>query len=86
MKIDLKNLSIKKAHEAMMNGEYTAVDLANAYLENIKEKDRNLLCVTGLSLRETEFYSETGSHILFSFNFFVVAGFILMITLRVSGH
>jgi aspartyl-tRNA(Asn)/glutamyl-tRNA(Gln) amidotransferase subunit A len=39
MKIDLKNLSIKKAHEAMMSGEYTAVDLANAYLENIKEKD-----------------------------------------------
>ena len=42
MKIDLKNLSIKKAHEAMMNGEYTAVDLANAYLENIKEKDIKL--------------------------------------------
>lgn len=39
MKIDLKNLTIKKAHEAMVNGEYTAVDLASAYLENIKNKD-----------------------------------------------
>ena len=37
--MELKNLTIKKAHEAMMSGEYTAVDLANAYLENIKEKD-----------------------------------------------
>ena len=39
MNIDLKNLTITKAHEAMVSGEYTAVDLASAYLENIKNKD-----------------------------------------------
>lgn len=39
MMINLKELTIKKAHEAMMAGEYTAVDLAQAYLENIKNKD-----------------------------------------------
>ena len=37
--INLKELTIKKAHEAMMAGEYTAVDLAQAYLDRIKEKD-----------------------------------------------
>lgn len=42
MKIDLRNLTIKKAHDAMKNGEYTAVDLAQAYLEVIKEKNTNI--------------------------------------------
>lgn len=42
MNIDLKNLNIKKAHEAMMAGEYTAVDLATAYLDNIKNKDKEI--------------------------------------------
>ncbi len=37
--IDLKNLTVKKAHEAMISGEYTAMDLATAYLENIKNKN-----------------------------------------------
>jgi aspartyl-tRNA(Asn)/glutamyl-tRNA(Gln) amidotransferase subunit A len=37
--IDLKNLTIKRAHEAMINGEYTALDLATVYLENIKNKN-----------------------------------------------
>ena len=37
--INLKELTIKKAHEAMVGGEYSAVDLANAYLDNIKKKD-----------------------------------------------
>jgi aspartyl-tRNA(Asn)/glutamyl-tRNA(Gln) amidotransferase subunit A len=37
--IDLKNITIRKAHEAMINGEYTAVDLAQVYLDNIKKKD-----------------------------------------------
>ncbi len=40
--IDLKNLTIKKAHEAMMSGEYTALDLATAYLENVKKKNGEL--------------------------------------------
>jgi aspartyl-tRNA(Asn)/glutamyl-tRNA(Gln) amidotransferase subunit A len=40
--IDLKNLTIKKAHEALMSGEYTAVDLAQAYLKNIEEKNKEL--------------------------------------------
>ena len=37
--IDLKNLTIKKAHESLVKREYTAVDLADAYLDNIKKKD-----------------------------------------------
>ncbi len=40
--IDLKNLTIKKAHEALTKGEYSAVELAKAYLENIKKEDKNL--------------------------------------------
>jgi len=40
--INLKDLTIKKAHEAMMAGEYTAVDLASAYLENIKNKNNTI--------------------------------------------
>ncbi len=40
--IDLKNLTIEKASEAMKNGEYTSVDLARAYLKNIEEKNKEL--------------------------------------------
>lgn len=40
--IDLKNLTINKAHESMMKGEYTAVDLVKSYLEVIKEKNSEL--------------------------------------------
>ena len=40
--IDLKNLTIMKAHEALVSGEYTARDLAEAYLKNIKEKNPEL--------------------------------------------
>jgi len=39
MIIDLKNLTIKKAHEALIKRDYTCVELAQAYLDNIKEKD-----------------------------------------------
>ncbi len=42
MEIDLKNLTIKKAHEDMVSGKYSAVDLASAYLEEIKKKDGEL--------------------------------------------
>ena len=40
--IDLKNLTIKKAHESLIKGEYTCVKLAEAYLENIKIKNKDL--------------------------------------------
>ena len=40
--INLKELTIKKAHEALTKGEYTAVDLANAYLEQIKKTDKDI--------------------------------------------
>jgi aspartyl-tRNA(Asn)/glutamyl-tRNA(Gln) amidotransferase subunit A len=39
MKIELKDLSIEKAHRALVRGEYTVTDLVNAYLEVIKEKN-----------------------------------------------
>jgi len=42
MSIDLKNLTIKKAHEALLKGEYSAVDLASAYLEQIKKTDKDI--------------------------------------------
>lgn len=40
--IDLKNLTIRKAHESLLKGEYSAVDLANAYLEQIKKLDKDI--------------------------------------------
>ena len=40
--IDLKNLTIKKANEALIKGEYTSVDLVNAYLEQIKKLDKDI--------------------------------------------
>jgi aspartyl-tRNA(Asn)/glutamyl-tRNA(Gln) amidotransferase subunit A len=42
MKIDTKNLSIRQAHADLVAGKYTAVDLAQAYLENIKAKDADI--------------------------------------------
>lgn len=40
--IDLKNLTIKKAHEALVKGEYSVRELADAYLKNITEKNGEL--------------------------------------------
>lgn len=42
MKIDLENLTIAKAKAAFQRGEYSAVDLARAYLEEIKKKDKDI--------------------------------------------
>ncbi len=42
MEIDLKTLTIKKAHEAILAGEYSARDLAKAYLLEIQKKDTNI--------------------------------------------
>lgn len=38
-KIDTKNLTIKETHEHLVKGDFTAVELAQAHLETIKEKD-----------------------------------------------
>ncbi len=40
--IDLKNLTIEKAHESLKSGEYTVTDLVNAYLAVIKEKNSDI--------------------------------------------
>jgi aspartyl-tRNA(Asn)/glutamyl-tRNA(Gln) amidotransferase subunit A len=40
--IDLKNLTIKKVHESFIKGEYTALDLASAYLLEIKNKNKDI--------------------------------------------
>ncbi len=40
--IDLNNLTIEKAHEAMKSGEYSPLDLANAYRKNIEDKNKEL--------------------------------------------
>lgn len=39
MSIDLKNLTITKAHEALKAGDFTAIELAQAYLDEIKKKN-----------------------------------------------
>ena len=40
--IDLENLTIKKAHEDIKNGKYSAVDLTKAYLKEIEKKNGEL--------------------------------------------
>lgn len=40
--MDLTKLTIKEAHEKLVAKEITAVDLANAYLKNIQEKNQDL--------------------------------------------
>jgi len=42
MGIDLKNLTIRKAHEDLKDEKYSAVDLASAYLKNIEEKNQDI--------------------------------------------
>ncbi|MCC7004479.1 Asp-tRNA(Asn)/Glu-tRNA(Gln) amidotransferase subunit GatA [Candidatus Nomurabacteria bacterium] len=42
MKIDLNKLTIKSAHEHLMNGDFSVVDLTRAYLENIKNEDKDV--------------------------------------------
>jgi len=40
--IDLKTLTIEKAHKAMKDGDFSAVDLAQAYIDNIEKKDKDV--------------------------------------------
>jgi len=40
--IDLKNLTIKKAHKSLKEGEYTVTQLVTTYLDVIKEKNKDL--------------------------------------------
>lgn len=39
MQIELKDLSIQKAHDALVRGDYTVADLCNAYLAEIEKKN-----------------------------------------------
>lgn len=55
--IELKTLSIKKAREAILSGEYTSADLVRAYQSVIKEKDGEIHAYLGLyknALEEAE--------------------------------
>jgi aspartyl-tRNA(Asn)/glutamyl-tRNA(Gln) amidotransferase subunit A len=40
--MDLKNLTIKKAHEALIRGDLTSVELLKLYLDEIKNKDKDI--------------------------------------------
>jgi len=40
--IDIKNLTIKKAHDDMKNGKYSSVDLTKAYLEEVTKKNKDI--------------------------------------------
>jgi aspartyl-tRNA(Asn)/glutamyl-tRNA(Gln) amidotransferase subunit A len=42
MKIDLKSLTITKAHAALMAGEFTSVELTQAYLDEINTKNKDI--------------------------------------------
>jgi len=42
MKIDLKNLTITKAHQSLKAGEFTAVELTQAYLYESKAKNKDI--------------------------------------------
>jgi len=42
MTLDLTTLTIKKAHEGLMSEEFTAVELAEAYLSEIKNKNKDI--------------------------------------------
>jgi aspartyl-tRNA(Asn)/glutamyl-tRNA(Gln) amidotransferase subunit A len=42
MTIDTKNLTIRRAHDDLISGKYTAVELAQAYLNNIKNLDQEI--------------------------------------------
>jgi aspartyl-tRNA(Asn)/glutamyl-tRNA(Gln) amidotransferase subunit A len=46
--IDLKTLTIKKAHDAILNKEYTAVELAESYLKEIEIKNPELHAYLGV--------------------------------------
>ena len=50
--MDLKNLTIKKAHELLKKKELTSVELTELFLKNIKEKDGDIHAF--LSLNEEE--------------------------------
>lgn len=40
--LDLKNLTIEKVHEDLKSGKYTCLELLDAYLKNIEEKNKEL--------------------------------------------
>lgn len=42
MKIDLKNLTIQMVHEALKKGDFTSVQLTQAYLDEIAAKDKDI--------------------------------------------
>jgi aspartyl-tRNA(Asn)/glutamyl-tRNA(Gln) amidotransferase subunit A len=42
MKIDLKNLTIQKAHESLKKGDFSSVQLTQAYLDEIKVKNKDI--------------------------------------------
>jgi aspartyl-tRNA(Asn)/glutamyl-tRNA(Gln) amidotransferase subunit A len=58
MKTDLTKLTIKEAHDGLKSGEFTSVELTKAFLERIKEKDKEIkayVTVTeGLALEQAK--------------------------------
>ena len=48
MKIDLTTLNIQKAHAALINGDFTAVDLTQAYLDKITADNKEINAYLGV--------------------------------------
>ncbi len=42
MKTDLTKLTLKEAHEGLKKGEFSSLDLTQAFLKKIKEKDKEI--------------------------------------------
>ena len=42
MSIDIKNLTIKTAHDHLKNGDFTVRELVDAYLETINSKNKDI--------------------------------------------
>src|SRR6202012_2276833 len=42
MKIDLSKLTIQKAHESLKRGDFSAVELTQAYLDEIEKKNKDV--------------------------------------------
>jgi aspartyl-tRNA(Asn)/glutamyl-tRNA(Gln) amidotransferase subunit A len=42
MAIDLKNLTITKAHDALVKGEFTSAELTQAYIDEISKKNKDI--------------------------------------------
>ena len=54
MKIDLKELTIAKIHQAYKKGTYTSEQLVKAYIDRIQKKDSSINAITFINPKAIE--------------------------------